>query len=107
VTDHGQCRSLLDLFGVGYTLLAGPDGTHWLAAGRALTCERPVPLQCYGLAPAGELIDEAGAWTATYGIAADGAVLVRPDGFIAWIAPNASDAEPGKLGAVLAAILAW
>lgn len=107
VTDHGQRRSMLDLFGEGYTLLAGPDGTRWLAAGRVLTCERPIPLHCYGLDPAGDLIDEAGAWAATYGVAADGAVLVRPDGFVAWVAPNASDAEPGTLGAVLAATLAW
>ncbi len=107
VIDHGQRRSLLELFGESYMLLAGPHGERWLAAGRALTCDRPVPLQCYGLGPAGDLIDEAGAWAATYGVAADGAVLVRPDGFVAWVAPNARDADPGALGAVLATTLAW
>jgi putative polyketide hydroxylase len=107
VTAQGRRRSLLNLFGAGYTLLAGPAGERWLAAIRALSWERPVPRRCYGLAPAGDLHADAGAWTTTYQVAADGAALVRPDGFLAWMAPDAHPAELASLPTVLADTLAW
>jgi putative polyketide hydroxylase len=107
VTAQGQRRSLLDLFGTGYTLLAGPAGERWLAAVRSLTTARPVPLHGCGLAPAGDLHADAGAWATTYQVAADGAVLVRPDGFVAWSAPDAHAAELAALPTVLADTLAW
>jgi hypothetical protein len=34
-------------------------------------------------------------------------VLVRPDGIVAWIAPDARDAVPASLSRVLAEILDW
>jgi hypothetical protein len=37
----------------------------------------------------------------------DGAVLVRPDGFITWSAPDAHAAELAALPAVLADTRAW
>jgi hypothetical protein len=107
VSAQGRRRSLLDLFGAGYTVLAGPAGARWLTAVRALTTERPVPLRCFGLAPAGDLRAAAGAWTMTYQVAPDGAALVRPDGFLAWIAPDAHAAELAALPTVLADMLAW
>jgi hypothetical protein len=107
VTAQGRRHALLDLFGAGYTLLAGPAGERWLAAVRTLTKERPVHLRCYGLAPAGELHAEEGAWTSTYQVALDGAVLVQPDGFLARIAPDAHPAELAALPTVLADVLAW
>jgi putative polyketide hydroxylase len=107
VSDQGRRRSLLHLFGAGYTLLAGPAGACWLAAVRTLTKARPVPLRCYSLAPAGDLRAEAGARTTIYQVAPDGAVLVPPDGFLAWSAPDAHAAELAALPAVLADTLAW
>jgi putative polyketide hydroxylase len=44
----------------------------------------------HGLRPGGELEDVAGRFCATYGIDADGAVLVRPDGHIAWRSAGAA-----------------
>ncbi len=55
ITENGQRRSTLDLFEGSYTLLTGPDGAGWLAAGRETAAVLPVPLRCAGLAPAGDL----------------------------------------------------
>jgi putative polyketide hydroxylase len=107
VSAHGRRRSLLDLFGAGYTVLAGPAGARWLTAMRALATVRPLPLRCFGLAPAGDLGAAAGAWTTTYQVAPDGAALVRPDGFLAWSAPDAHAAELAALPTLLADTLAW
>ncbi len=101
ITENGQRRSTLDLFEGSYTLLTGPDGAGWLAAGRETAAVLPVPLRCAGLAPAGDLTDDAGMWDATYGLPRDAAVLVRPDGFIAWIGPHAADADAIALRAAL------
>lgn len=41
---------------------------------------------------AGELADADSGFCAAYGISPDGAVLVRPDGFVAWRAADATNA---------------
>jgi len=40
-----------------------------------------------------------------YGIDDDGAVLVRPDGFVAWRQKNGAGAQPGKIKQVLRSVL--
>lgn len=61
--------STLDLAGDGFVMLAGPDGQGWIEAAKA------AGLACHRLPPA------AGR---AAGIGADGALLLRPDGVIAW-----------------------
>jgi 2-polyprenyl-6-methoxyphenol hydroxylase-like FAD-dependent oxidoreductase len=80
--------SSLDWFGRNFVLLTGP------------ACPVEVPKD------AGVQVDIHALNSATleaFGIAADGAVLVRPDGFVGWRARNAQDAP--ALGAALSAIL--
>ena len=89
--QKGQRQSALDIFHDSYVLLAGPDGSKWLEAGRQIAAEGPVPLTCYGIAPLGNLIDEERKWDAIYGGLENVAVLVRPDGFIAWMCPRISE----------------
>lgn len=79
--------STLDLVGRRLTLLTGPSGA-WAEAAQGLD----VDVHVVG--------DER--WLAATGIAADGAVLVRPDHFIAW----RSTAASGDLGDVVDRILA-
>jgi 2-polyprenyl-6-methoxyphenol hydroxylase-like FAD-dependent oxidoreductase len=76
--DAAQKQSTLDLFGRNVVLLAGPDGATWKPA--IANCPVPVDFHQH---------DIAGA----YGIASDGAVLVRPDGFVAWRAKTAQPAS--------------
>jgi hypothetical protein len=53
----------------------------------------------------GELVDADSRFRLAYGIAPDGAVLVRPDGFIAWRAADASGASAGRVAGVLSRVL--
>jgi 2-polyprenyl-6-methoxyphenol hydroxylase-like FAD-dependent oxidoreductase len=103
VTVDGVERSTLDLFGREFVLVAGPDGESWCAAARAAGESFGVPVQAYRLGS--ELTDAAGLLEATYGTGAEGAVLVRPDGFVAWRAsaphPDPEDELSGALGAAL------
>ncbi|HEY2959104.1 MAG TPA: monooxygenase, partial [Actinomycetota bacterium] len=60
-----------------------------------------VPLRGYRLE-----VDLAGAdLAAAHGLAADGALLVRPDGFVAWRSPTAAGDPTAELDHVLRATL--
>ncbi|WP_407495721.1 FAD-dependent monooxygenase [Pseudooceanicola sp. MF1-13] len=85
VSVGGKETSLLDLFRYeGFTLLTGPDGEAWKAAvdpKRAVTC--------YTIGR--EIEVNTKAWCDLYGVTAEGAVLVRPDGHVAWRCARAGD----------------
>jgi 2-polyprenyl-6-methoxyphenol hydroxylase-like FAD-dependent oxidoreductase len=104
VDRAGSSLSTLDLFGTAFVLLAGPDGEAWhdgaLRAGEALD----VPLDAY-VVGGGELRDPGAAFAAAYGISEAGAVLVRPDGFVAWRARDAAGASEAAVHDVLDALL--
>ncbi|MFC7660412.1 FAD-dependent monooxygenase [Pseudonocardia benzenivorans] len=90
----GRRRSLLDLFDGRLTLIVGPDADGWRAAAAA----SPVPVQVLGIGR--ELGCDAQRLARRYGVASGGAVLVRPDGHVAWTCARA--AEP--VGRLLAAV---
>ncbi|MBA4011456.1 MAG: 2-polyprenyl-6-methoxyphenol hydroxylase [Phenylobacterium sp.] len=95
--------STLDLLGPGFTLLAAPQGEAWrgqaLAAGDALG----VQVDAYRIGAAG--LADLGGFAQAYGIGEAGAVLVRPDGHVAWRAQSAPD-DGQTLAGVLTQILA-
>ncbi len=62
-------------------LLAGPDGRSWCDAARAAAERLGVPLEALAI---DATTDAEPRWLATYGVERDGAVLVRPDGYVAW-----------------------
>ncbi len=101
VEYQGQRLSTLDLFGTGFVLLAGPDGAAWCEAAHTLAARRKIELAAYRVGPAGDLLAAEGRWPAEAGIARHGALLVRPDGFVAWRA----GAQTGELEHVLQRIL--
>jgi hypothetical protein len=80
----GAIISLLDLFGQKFVLLAGSKGEPWLKVGTAAAASRQLPLGAYRIGPDSDLIDVDGSFQERYGLDAAGAVLVRPDGYIAW-----------------------
>ena len=86
----GAAVSSLDLFGRAFVLLAGQDGRAWRDAACGAADEMGVPLEAH-LIGAGELRDPVGAFPDGYGITETGAVLVRPDGFVAWRARAGAD----------------
>ncbi len=77
--DGERRLSTIDLFQRRFTLLAGRAGQAWIAAARRLTS----PVQAFVVGPGGDLVPEAD-FNDLYGIDDRGAVLVRPDGHVAW-----------------------
>ncbi|WP_171168717.1 FAD-dependent monooxygenase [Streptomyces sp. I05A-00742] len=84
----GRPVSTISLFGRGFVLLAGAEGTAWEKAADEAAAELGVPLRYHRVGgPGAELQDPGGRWAAAYGVTAGGAVLVRPDRFVAWRSP--------------------
>jgi hypothetical protein len=59
----------------------------------------------YGIVPAGDLQDVDNRWAAVSGVDADGAVLIRPDGFVAWRRRNAGESAQAELDAAFDRVL--
>lgn len=73
-----QRISTLDLLGKGFVLFTGTDNAAWLHAAAGI----PVPV--YSIGKQGALVFTERAVEDVAGISATGALLVRPDGFVAW-----------------------
>ena len=100
----GTALSTLDLFGTAFVLLAGPDGEAWHESASGAGGALDVPLDAY-VVGGGEVRDPAAAFAAAYGISAAGAVLVRPDGFVAWRARDGAGASEATVRDALEALL--
>ena len=100
VRHQGERISTLDLYEKSLVLLSDADADapgDWHEAAVRLAERTPVPVMSYrvGTGPDAELVPEDGAdWARCHGTARGGAVLVRPDGFVAWRSPGpVPDAE--------------
>ena len=63
-------------------MLSGPEGQAWCDAARAI--DRSPKVKSYRVVADGELAPEHVEFCALYGISPAGAVLVRPDGHVAF-----------------------
>jgi 2-polyprenyl-6-methoxyphenol hydroxylase-like FAD-dependent oxidoreductase len=104
VTVDNVSRSTLDLFGRDFVVVAGRDGAAWCDAGRRAGAALRVGMDGYRAGH--ELTATGGAVEQTYGTGADGAVLVRPDGFVAWRTGSPPADGDDSLADALAAALA-
>jgi len=95
----GHRRSMLDLFGRDFVVLAGPDGGAWCDAAPEVAVPG-VRLAAYCV-DRGELAVADDSFTEAYDVSRTGAVLVRPDGFVAWRARTASSRPADSLAAAL------
>jgi 2,4-dichlorophenol 6-monooxygenase len=90
-----------------FLLIAGEDGQAWCEAARQLAAEADLPLDALRIGHLdGDLYDPRCAWVRHRQIASDGAILVRPDRFIAWRCPAGSGQPDAALAAALSQILA-
>jgi 2,4-dichlorophenol 6-monooxygenase len=105
--DDGRRRSTLDLVRPGrFLLIAGEEGLAWCESGRRIAEKLGVPLDVLVIAHAtGDYLDPRSSWLKQREIAADGAVLVRPDRFVAWRSLGGSDAAEEELEQALSMIL--
>jgi hypothetical protein len=91
-------RTVKDLAAPGrFLLIAGEHGHAWCEAARQLAAEADVPLDALLIGHLdGDCHDPRCAWQRHRQIASDGAIVVRPDRFIAWRYPAASSDPRGR-----------
>ncbi|GIJ57568.1 FAD-dependent monooxygenase [Virgisporangium aurantiacum] len=102
VRRAGTELSTLDLVSTAPVLFTGSGGAAWARAGETAAARLGVPLDVYGVGPGGDVEDPDRAFASAGGIGAEGAMLVRPDGFVAWRAAEAVVDPVGVLYAALA-----
>ncbi len=76
--------STIDLFGGGFVLLTGAEGAGWIGAAAHLAAAARPGLVAHMVGGRGKFGDPDGMWRRLYGLEPDGAVLVRPDGYVGW-----------------------
>ncbi|MEY9994329.1 putative polyketide hydroxylase [Streptomyces sp. V4I8] len=106
---RGDSRiSTLDLYERSFVLLAGSGGQKWRSAVEKASLNLGVPVEAYlvGTGPDHDLAPDTDAdWAELHGTAEDGALLVRPDGFVAWRADAAMPDADRVLTNVLQSVL--
>ncbi|TDC99915.1 FAD-dependent oxidoreductase [Nonomuraea deserti] len=101
---EGQRISTIDLFGSGFVLLAAKEGGQaWVDAGRQV--KERLGVQLTRLLVDAELMDVKGRFQEVYGVNRGGAVLVRPDGYVAWRSPEPVQDPATTLESVMRQIL--
>jgi 2-polyprenyl-6-methoxyphenol hydroxylase-like FAD-dependent oxidoreductase len=86
LVDNGTRVSTLDLTGPGFALLTGQDGDHWVAAAAHVAERDGTPLVGYRIGTTGDvdLVDVEDRWPELTDCGPSDALLVRPDGIVAW-----------------------
>ncbi|GHP00985.1 FAD-dependent oxidoreductase [Reticulibacter mediterranei] len=105
VLKRGQEQlSTLDLFGRDFVLLTGKEGESWCSAAATVAKQTGIDLEIHQIG--NNLLPEDQRWHQAYGVTATGAVIIRPDGFIAWRAKTAMATPEHILKQVFSQILA-
>lgn len=105
VEHAGKRVSVLDLPDGGFALLTGPDGQEWVTAAREVAERTGLPLRAYRIGPDAEVTDVDGTWAASAGVADGGALLVRPDMFVAWRSTGPVEQPADVLGDIVRQVL--
>jgi 2-polyprenyl-6-methoxyphenol hydroxylase-like FAD-dependent oxidoreductase len=95
---QGGVSSTIDLFDQDFTLLTAEPGSGWRIAADQVKPALGLTLRQHVMPPAG--------WPAPYGVSPEGAVLVRPDGHIAWRSPDAATDSRAAVTALVSAVRA-
>jgi 2,4-dichlorophenol 6-monooxygenase len=107
VADLSSMTALGDLVGRGrFVLIAGEEGQDWVGAAKRVARARAIPLDAFTVGSGeADWLDARGAWTRVRGYGPSGAILVRPDRFVAWRAKAGSPRPDADLHAAFDAIL--
>ena len=101
----GERLSTLDLFERRWVLLSPAPGDGWRGAVEALDPPTRPLLETVTIGPEGDLREADGSWRSLYGLEAGGAVLVRPDGHVAWRGNRGGTRPDARLRDVLGSLL--
>ncbi|MFJ8188951.1 FAD-dependent oxidoreductase [Streptomyces sp. NPDC096094] len=109
--DAARAVSTLDLYEDSLVLLSdAAQPTGWHEAATHLAADMRVPLKSYrvGGTPEADLTpaDDDTDWARAHGVTRGGAVLVRPDGFVAWRSPGPAPDPESMLRQVVRTVLA-
>ncbi|HMS62888.1 MAG TPA: FAD-dependent monooxygenase [Solirubrobacteraceae bacterium] len=106
--EDGVRRPIKDLVAPGrFLLIAGEEGEAWCAAARELAARDDIPLDAVRIGHIdGDLFDPRCTRLRHSEIGADGAILVRPDRFVAWRSLGDDDDPAGALAEALSQVLA-
>ena len=101
----GQRISTLDLLDGRFVLLTGSEGTPWCEAAAGVRASLLIELSAYRIGPDADLLDLENSWSAKLGVSSNGAVLIRPDGFVVWRSRHLTTMPEALLEQVLTRIL--
>lgn len=106
--EDGNRRPIKDLVRPGrFLLIAGEDGQAWCDAAAELADAHGLPVDAVRIGHVdGDLFDPRCTWLRHREIAADGAVLVRPDRFVAWRSLGPCGDPAAALSSALEQVLA-
>lgn len=91
VTYQYNTISSLDLLGKQYILFTGTDNIHWLKLVEAIPTVLSSQIALYSMGKNADLTFPDDSIAKLFGIRSNGAVLVRPDGFVAWRSRDSSN----------------
>jgi putative polyketide hydroxylase len=103
---QGSLVSTMDLCGGKWTLLVGAQDTDWSEAAHSVAQEMGLLVSVHAIGEANGWKDIEDRFEECYGIGATDAVLVRPDGFIAWRSPGRVNHPHRQLKQAVSSILA-
>jgi putative polyketide hydroxylase len=101
----GARMSTLDLLGTGFTVFTGSAGVAWEPAAETVSESLGVQVVVRRIGPDTDIRDVEDRWAKLTRLSADGALLVRPDDFIAWRADALPTSPELQLHQVLCQIL--
>lgn len=100
---HGEQLSLHDLTGRDFVLIAGREGAHWMNAATRFTALTGFPLKAYRIDAD---LQSTRDLQRTLRLDDDGALLIRPDGFVCWRADGGIQGAEDRLAGAVAEICA-
>jgi 2,4-dichlorophenol 6-monooxygenase len=106
--EDGERRPIKDLVAPGrFLLIAGEEGHAWCEAASELAHAHGLPIDTVRIGHIdGEVFDPRCTWLRRREIGPEGAILVRPDRFVAWRNVGASEDPAEQLAGALTQILA-
>ena len=99
----GHPVSTLDLIGRDFMLLVGQEASGWVQPARAAAARYDIPLTIYQFGI--DVFDRESMLPPRTGLGPAGALLVRPDGFIAWRSCDGAADPRSRIDHVFARVL--